>query len=233
MSLMTLIRRDDGVATLTMDRPPVNAMNLAFLQDLIAAVAAVAADPPGALVIAGTERAFSAGADLREMPGYGADEQRRMVIAINDMCLGVYGLPFPVVGALTGHAIAGGMVLALCTDLRIASATGRYGLTEVSVGVPYPAAALGVTQAELAPAALRRLALGGALHGPQDLLALGVIDEVAGDAALVLDRAQGLAATLAALPGETFARTKRDLRGPLHRRLVEQAAAEPLLAQAP
>ena len=67
------------------------------------------------------------------------------------MALGVYALPCPVVGAITGHAIAGGLVLALCTDVRVASSDGRYGLTEVKVGVPYPQAAIGVVQAELAP----------------------------------------------------------------------------------
>ena len=52
------------------------------------------------------------------------------------MALGVYGLQSPVVGAITGHAIAGGLVLALCTDIRVASSAGRYGLTEVKVACP-------------------------------------------------------------------------------------------------
>ena len=94
------------------------------------------------------------------------------------MALGVYGLTCPVVGAITGHAIAGGLVLALCTDLRIASGDGRYGLTEVRVGVPYPQAAIGVVRAELAPAAARRLAFGNQLLDGDECLRLGVFDEV-------------------------------------------------------
>jgi enoyl-CoA hydratase len=72
-----------------------------------------------------------------------------MVDGINRMVLATYGMSCPVIAAVTGHAIAGGLVLALCADLRIASLEGRYGLTEVKVGVPYPQAAIGVVRGEL------------------------------------------------------------------------------------
>ena len=72
-------------------------------------------------------------------------------------------LPCPVVCAITGHAIAGGMVLALCGDHRVAATEVRYGLTEVEVGVPYPQAAIGVVRAELPAPAARVLALGNRL----------------------------------------------------------------------
>src|SRR3954447_25151451 len=135
-------------------------MDVTLLADLVAAVDAVAADPPAAVVLAGRPGFFSAGADLKAVPSYGPDEQRAMVDGINRMALGVYALPCPVVGAITGHAIAGGRVLAVCTDLRVASATGRYGLTEVKVGVPYRQAAFGVAQAELPRGGLRQLVFG-------------------------------------------------------------------------
>jgi enoyl-CoA hydratase/carnithine racemase len=82
-----------------------------------------------------------------------------MVAAINAMAIGAYGLGCPVVGAITGRAIAGGLVLAPCTDMRVASTAGRYGLTEAKVGVAYPQAAIAVMRAELAPHAARALAL--------------------------------------------------------------------------
>src|SRR5258705_907212 len=150
----------EGVAVLTIDRPPANAMDLALLGDLVEAVEGVAASVPPALVLAGRDGFFSAGADLKAVPAYGPAEQRGMVDAINRMALSVYGLPCPVVCAVTGHAIAGGMVLALCGDHRVASTEGRYGLTEVKVGVPYPQAAIGVVRAELPAPAARVLALG-------------------------------------------------------------------------
>lgn len=230
MAHVTITREPDGVAVLAADRPPANAMDVGLLDEVVAAVAEVAADPPAALVLTGREGFFSAGADLKAVPSYGPDEQRRMVEQINAMALGVYGLPCPVVGAITGHAIAGGLVLAVCTDLRVASRAGKYGLTEVKVGVPYPQAALGVVQAELAPHAARMLAFGNQLYDAQTCLRLGVFDEIL-DPPEVFPRALELARELAAMPADVYTRTKRDLRGPTIERLRTAAAADPLLAQ--
>jgi enoyl-CoA hydratase len=224
------VTHDDGVTTVLANRPPANAMDVTLLGELVAALDAVAAEPPAALVLSGRPGFFSAGADLKAVPSYGPDEQRAMVDGINAMALGVYSLPCPVVGAITGHAIAGGMVLALCTDLRIASSAGKYGLTEVKVGVPYPQAAIGVVEAELAPHARRLFTFGNALHDAQACLRLGVFDEAVEPDA-VLPRAQELARELAAMPGEVYTRTKRDLRGATIERLRAAAADDPLLAR--
>jgi enoyl-CoA hydratase len=225
------LRDDDaGVVVLSVDRPPANAMDVALLGDLLVAFEQVASDPPRALVLAGRPGFFSAGADLKLVPGYGPQEQRQMVASINSMALGVYELPCPVIGAITGHAIAGGLVLALCTDVRVASSAGRYGLTEVKVGVPYPQAAIGVVAAELAPHAARVLALGNELIDAGECLRLGVFDEIV-EADGVLPRALELAASLAAFPSDVYARTKQQLRGPTTRRLRAAAAEDPLLSR--
>jgi enoyl-CoA hydratase len=227
MSHTTLERAGD-VSVLTIDRPPANAMSIELLEEIVAALHDVERDPPPALVLAGREGFFSAGVDLKAVPGYGEDEQRRSVEGINEMALTAYALPCPVVGAITGHAIAGGLVLALCTDLRVASLAGKYGLTEVKVGVPYPQAAIGVVRAELAPHAARMLALGNELLDAQECVRLGVFDE-AHEAAAVVPRALELAGTLAGFPGEVFLRTKRELRAATIERLRGDAAADPLL----
>jgi enoyl-CoA hydratase len=218
----------DGVAVLTADRPPANAMDLALLDEIAAAVQPLASDPPRALVLAGRPGFFSAGVDLKLAPTYGREDRHRMVAAINAMALGVYELSCPVVGAITGHAVAGGLVLALCTDLRVASNAGRYGLTEVKVGVPYPQAAIGVVRAELAPHAVRRLAMGSELLGAGECLELGVFDELAAPND-VLPRALELAANLVAFPPEVYARTKHELRAATAARLRAAAADDPLL----
>jgi len=230
VSQATITRGDDGVVTLTADRPPANAMDVTLLRDVVAAVEEVAADPPAALVLAGRPGFFSAGADLKAVPSYGQEEQRAMVDGINRMALGVYALPCPVVGAITGHAIAGGLVLAVCSDLRVASREGKYGLTEVKVGVPYPQAAIGIVQAELPPATTRQLAFGNALHDADTCLRLGVFDEVVAPEE-VLPRAHELARELAAMPAEVYARTKHDLRGATIERLRAAAADDPLLGR--
>jgi enoyl-CoA hydratase len=220
----------DGIVVLAVDRPPANALDLELLRDLVAAVHRVEVDPPRAMVLTGREGFFSAGADLKAVPSYGAEEQRQMVEGINAMALGVYGLPFPVVGAITGHAIAGGLVLALCADLRVASSAGRYGLTEIKVGVPYPQAAIGVMRAELAPHAARVLAFGNQLVDAVECLRLGVFDEIV-EPQVVLPRAIELARELATLPSSTYARTKHDLRGHTLELLRAAAADDPLLVK--
>jgi enoyl-CoA hydratase/carnithine racemase len=230
VSFVTVNRNEDGVVLVTADRPPANAMDVELLSDLVAAFEAVAADPPAALVLAGREDFFSAGADLKAVPAYGPDEQRAMVEGINAMALAVYGLPCPVVGAITGHAIAGGLVLALCTDLRVASAAGLYGLTEVKVGVPYPLAAIGVVRAELAPHAARALALGNQLISATEAFRLGVFDEVVGPD-VVVPRSLELARELAGMPGDVYARTKREMRGAMIDALSAATAEDPLLGR--
>jgi enoyl-CoA hydratase len=229
MEHVSIDEHDEGILVLRIDRPPANAMDLGLLREIVAAVARVAGEGPRALVLAGRPGCFSAGADLKAVPGYGPAEQREMVTLINAMALGGYELPFPVVGAITGHAIAGGMVLALCADVRVASAAGRYGLTEVQVGVPYPQAAIGVVRAELSPQAARLLALGSELTDARECERLGVFDEVL-DGEDVLSRSLHLAERLAKLPPEVYARTKRDLRGPALEQMRAAVEHDPLLA---
>ncbi len=213
---------------MTVDRPPANAMDVDLLAELGDALAAVAADPPRALILAGREGFFSGGADLKAVTSYGPDERRQMVQGINRMVIETYALRCPVVAAVTGHAIAGGLVLALCADYRIASTAGRYGLTEIKVGVPYPQAAMIAVRSELAPHAARRLAFGNWLIEADQCVELGVFDEVLA-ANAVLDRAIEVAAELGSMPADIYAMTKAGLRGDTVVRMKAGAAADPLL----
>jgi enoyl-CoA hydratase len=216
------------VTVLTADRPPVNAMNLELLDELVTTVEQLVTDVPVALVLAGRPGAFSAGLDLKAVPAYEPAEQRRMVEGINRMALGVYGLPCPVVCAITGHAIAGGFVLAVCGDHRVASSEGRYGLTEVKVGVPYPQGAIGVVRAELTTAAARILVLGNRLVSAEECVKLGAFDEAVEPEAVV-DRALEVARELAELPADVYARTKAELRADTLTTVRAAAVADPLL----
>jgi enoyl-CoA hydratase len=226
MSHVTTADRD-GLKVLTVDRPPANALDVELLEEIADAVAAVAAASPNAVVLAGREGYFSAGVDLKAVPDYGPDEQRRMVEGINRMALAVYSLPCPVVCAITGHAIAGGFVLALCGDHRVASTAGSYGLTEVKVGVPYPQAAIGVVRAELAPPAARLMALGSRLVDAAACVQLGAFDEAV-PPSQVMGRAVAVARELSAMPAEVYARTKDGLRGATIADLRKAAESDPL-----
>ena len=115
---------------------------------------------------------------------------------------------------MNGHAIAGGLVLALTGDYRVGCPVGKLGLTEVRVGVPYPAGAMAIVRHELEPASARVLALAGRLVEPAEALTLGVLDELV-DAEVVVERAVAVAEELAASPPDTYARVKQQVRGPL------------------
>ena len=137
------------------------------------------------------------------------------------MATAVYSCPLPVIGAINGHAIAGGFVLAMCCDWKIvADAPMRVGLTEVRVGVPYPAAALEVVRSELHPNLVRELVLFGKNMNAAEALAAGIFDEsVAPD--LLLVRAMKKAREAAELPRRSFKIVKHQLR----RRALEACRA--------
>jgi enoyl-CoA hydratase len=221
--------RQGSVTVVSVDRPPANAMNLALLGELVAMLQRLHEELPAAVVLTGREGCFSAGVDLKEAPGYDAAQQRRMVELINQLALLAYGLPCPLVCAISGHAIAGGLVLAVCGDHRVASTAGRYGLAEVKVGVPFPQAALGVVRAELTAPAARVLALGSRLVDAEACVRLGAFDEALPPGG-VLARALEVADELAHLPGAVYARTKAGLRGAALAELRRAADADPLLA---
>jgi enoyl-CoA hydratase len=221
--------RSEAVTVITIDRPPANALNVELVEELVGVLEEIATAPPSAIVLSGRPGFFSAGADLKAVPNHGPEQRRRMVSGINRIVLASYGLSCPAVAAVTGHAIAGGMVLALGFDVRIASTEGRYGLTEIKVGVPYPQAAIRVVAAELAPHAARRLALGNQLIDSSECLRLGVFDEVV-EPSQVVGRAVAIAGELAAMPADVYTRTKLDLRRDALAAMREAAETDPLLA---
>jgi enoyl-CoA hydratase len=148
--------------------------------------------------------------------------QRAMVEGINRIFASWYGFPRPVVCAVNGHAIAGGLILALCGDYRVGSSAGKYGLTELKAGLPYPAVALAVVRAELHPQAARRLVLGADLVDADIVRDAGGFDEVC-EPEQVLHRATEVARALSLLPAEAYAAVKAQLRGPV----LEAALARP------
>ena len=217
------------VLVVRLERPPANAMSPALLDEGAEVVARLSADPPAAVVIAGSGAFFSGGVDLKLVPTLPADEQRQMVPRINRIFCAWYGFPRPVVAAVNGHAVAGGLILALCADHRVASTEATYGLTELRVGAPYPAAALGVVRAELAPAVARRLVLAANLIDAETARDWDVVDELAEPDA-VLERALEVARELGSLPARTYELVKDQLRGDALRRMRAGADADPLAA---
>ena len=218
-----------STAIVRIDRPPANAMNPELVEEIIAAAGALAESLPDAVVIIGRDGFFSAGLDLNIVPTLDAKGQAEMIMGINRMVAAWYGFDRPVVGAINGHAIAGGIVLALCADYRVGSKEGKLGLTETRVGVPYPVNALAVVKAELSPPAARYLVMRAHLIEPPEALELGLVDELA-DPGAVLEQALAMAAELGGLPSDGYQAVKRQLRGPTlaEMRRVVESGTDPL-----
>ena len=126
-------RRSDGVALVTLQRPKMNALSVAFLGRLHDAVAELVADPPGAVVLWGGPRIFAAGADISEFSQPGAAS--RIVAAFHSVTRDLATLPRVTIAAISGYALGGGLELALACDLRVVAEDTRLGQPEILLGI--------------------------------------------------------------------------------------------------
>jgi enoyl-CoA hydratase len=227
-------RDDDGdVAVLRLAHGPVSAMDLELCRAVATAFRDLATEPARAVVLTGTGRSFSAGVDLRRYLDDGADYVRAFLPALDEMFRAAFTLSKPVVAAVNGHAIAGGCVLAAAADVRYAAAGGgRMGIPEIEVGVPFPRTPLEIVRYAVGDVVARRLALGARTHPMAEALTLGLVDEVLPPEEL-LPRALAEARRMAdAVPADTFAVTKTQLRRDAVERMDrytdEEAAVEEL-----
>lgn len=227
------LEHEGEVATLRLDRPPANAIDLDLAKQLEAVLARLEErDRPAALVVTGSGSCFSAGLDLKVVPRYGPEEQRRLIVTLNWLIARLYALPLPTVAAVNGHAVAGGLVLTLACDYRVCSddPAMRLGLTETRVGIPFPVAAMAVVESELAPEVARKMVLVARNVAPETALHQGVVDELQ-PADRVLPRALEAARELAAAPRTAYARIKHQLRaGAIAAMREALAEKDPLLA---
>jgi enoyl-CoA hydratase len=205
------VTQDDGITIIRIDRPPANALDPSLLRAGAEVVHDLLADPPGAVVLTGTGPFFSGGADLRVVPELSPEDQAATTRTFNEMFDGWYRFPRPVIAAVNGHAVAGGLVLALCADYRVVGSSGRFGLTEVKVGIPFPSVAMAIVQGELTAPVVRRLVFGAQLFGSRTATDLDIFDELVDDDR-VLARAIEVAHEFAGLPRATYEIVKARLR---------------------
>jgi len=210
---------------LTIDRPPVNALDLEAIAALEQIFAAAAREiPRGGVVLTGGGAVFSAGVDTRAFASYSREQRQAMARAITQLVAQVLAIPVPVVAAVNGHALGGGFVLMLACDYRIGAdvPTAKLGMTEAQAGIPFPAGPLEVMRHELAPEPLRRLTLSSVVLSMRELLDIWTIDELCAVDDL-RSRALVQAKRLAAQPA--FRAVKRQIRGELAQRLAALAAS--------
>lgn len=218
-----VVREDRGtIAVLRMGHGRANALDPELLGALGAALAQAA--EARAVVLTGAGAMFSAGVDLKRLAASGPDYPGALIPALVDCFARLFYHPRPVVAAVNGHAIAGGCVLACAADRRIAARGGaRLGVTELQVGVPFPAIALEIMRAVVPPRHLAEMVYGGGTVSVDEALDRGLLDSVVEPASL-LDAALAEAEALAAIPAESFALTKAQLRQPARDFLAVHAA---------
>jgi enoyl-CoA hydratase len=165
-----------------------------------------------AVILTGTGTIFSAGVDLFRVVAGGEDYVVRFLPKLASAIRKLFEFPKPVIAAANGHAIAGGCILVAACDYRLMCAgTGRIGVPELIVGVPFPAFAIEVVRFVVPRERLQEVVYTGKTFLPEDALVKGLVDEVVEPADLQ-DRAFEIARQFAALPPESFRLTKRQLR---------------------
>ena len=210
---MTISRstNDSGVATLVMDDGKVNAFDVAFFTELDQVFDACADD--AAIVLTGRPGMFSAGLNMKTMATLDEDGMTDLLVRFGRTMLRVWLEPRPVVAAVSGHAIAGGTILAMTCDHAVAAAGDyRWGLTETTIGFPLPSWIIAIARGNVAAHHLDDLLLPGQMVGPDRAVEVGFADVVASEDQ-VMEIATARALELAALPRPTYAETKRRLRG--------------------
>jgi enoyl-CoA hydratase/carnithine racemase len=130
------LSRDGAVAHLTLERPEArNALSRAMAEALEDALARLAVDAEArVVVVAGRGRSFCAGADIAEMPTLRPEEGEALAARWQRIMDGFAALPQVTMAAVQGHALGGGLMLAIAQDLRVAEASARFGLPEVTLG---------------------------------------------------------------------------------------------------
>jgi enoyl-CoA hydratase/carnithine racemase len=208
MGELVAIGIDQAVATLRLNRPPMNALNSAIQAELAGAAAEVDADPlVRAVVLYGGEKLFAAGADIKEMADVSYAHMAARSRALQGAFNAVAAISKPVIAAVTGYALGGGLELALCADFRVLGESAQVGQPEILLGLIPGAGGTQRLPRLIGPARAKDLIFSGRFVRAPEALAIGLADQVVPDAD-VYQAACALAARYAAGPPIALAAAK-------------------------
>ena len=191
----------DGVATVTVDRPPVNALNSEVQDELRQAAAECGrrADVR-AVILWGNQKVFVAGADVKEFARMSPQDMMRGAAALSGALDAIAQLPQPVIAAVTGYALGGGCELALAADFRVSADDAKWGQPEMLLGIIPGAGGTQRLPRLIGPAKAKDLIFTGRFVDAAEALEIGLVDAVV-PAEQVLPTAQAMAAKFARGPG--------------------------------
>ncbi|HVE98427.1 MAG TPA: enoyl-CoA hydratase-related protein [Mycobacteriales bacterium] len=179
MSELVRLEVADGVGTIRLDRPPMNAINRILTAELReSARAAAEREDVRAVVLYGGPKVFAAGADIKEMAPLGYAEMVDVSGGLQDALNTVARIPKPVIAAITGFALGGGCELALCADFRVAGDNAKLGQPEILLGVIPGAGGTQRLPRLIGPAKAKDLVFTGRFVAADEALALGLVDKV-------------------------------------------------------
>ncbi|MFF3373091.1 enoyl-CoA hydratase/isomerase family protein [Streptomyces sp. NPDC002680] len=216
----------EGVGTLRLDRPPMNALDVAT-QDRLKELAeeATRRDDVRAVVVYGGEKVFAAGADIKEMQAMDHAAMVARARDLQDSFSAVARIPKPVVAAVTGYALGGGCELALCADYRIAGDNAKLGQPEILLGVIPGAGGTQRLSRLIGPSRAKDLIFTGRMVKADEALSLGLVDRVV-PAADVYTEAHAWAAKLAQGPAIALRAAKESIDAGLETDLETGLAIE-------
>jgi 3,2-trans-enoyl-CoA isomerase len=212
----TDLKTDDGIATVTLARGKVNALNDAVVAELRCRLEELEGDAKiRAVVLTGRGPFFSFGFDVPGFLEFPKAEFTAYLTAFAGLLSYLFLYPKPLVAALNGHAIAGGCMLALACDRRImATGKAKCALNEISFGSSVFAGSTEMLRFWVGSAAATEVLYSGEMFSAEQARSLGLVDEVQPEEA-VLDRAAKAASDLASRPAAAFASIKLLLRRPV------------------
>jgi enoyl-CoA hydratase/carnithine racemase len=209
MGELVEVQVTDGVATVRLNRPPMNAINAQLHGELRTAAATISSTPEiRAVVIYGGERTFAAGADVKEMADKNYGEVSLMSPAMHLSYNAVAAIPKPVVAAITGYALGGGLELTLCADFRVCGERSKFGLPEITLGIIPGAGGTQRLPRLIGPARAKSLIYTGRQIDAEEALRIGLVDQVVPDGE-VYEAATKLAAQFRSGPAQALRAAKQ------------------------
>ena len=174
---------DAAVAVIRLSRPPMNALNAQVQTGIAEAAAQLATDRQvRAVILYGGEKVFAAGADIKEMADAGYADMAVNTQRLQSAFTAVAQLPQPVIAAITGYALGGGLELALCADFRILGESAKVGQPEIQLGVIPGGGGTQRLPRLIGPSRAKDLIFTGRFVGAEEALAIGLADRVVPDA---------------------------------------------------
>ncbi len=203
------VESDQAIATIRLARPPMNALNGPLQAELADAAAQVSRDADvRAVIVYGGEKVFAAGADIKEMAQASYADMLIISRRLQDALTAVARIGKPVVAAITGYALGGGLELALCADFRVAGESAKLGQPEIQLGVIPGAGGTQRLPRLVGPARAKDIVFTGRFVDAAEALAIGLVDLVVPDAE-VYQAATSLVARYARGPALALRAAKR------------------------